>query len=418
MRAEIVTVGTEILLGEILNTNARFLSRECAGLGVDVYHHITVGDNAARLREALLVSRERSDLLIVTGGIGPTPDDITRHVVAEAWDRELKLDEALLERMERFYAQRSLAMHANSRRQALIPEGAVPLPNDVGTAAGFFLQDARGSVACLPGPPAEMETMFSDVLLPILRQRDMLPESSLFSHDILTAGIGEASVATRIGRLLREQSDPTIATYAAEGTVRVRLTTRAESQEEAEEKFAPIVEEISELLGSAVYGHNGDSLAGVVGDMLRSRGLTLALAESCTGGMLGGIITDVPGSSDFFLGGIVCYSNAVKTSTLGVPEQLLVAHGAVSEEVAASMAEGAMEVLGSDAAVAITGIAGPSGGTQEKPVGTVVFAIAGPWGLTTERRRLSGSRDTVRRRSAVYALMRIREHLLECGDNP
>lgn len=412
MRAEIVTVGTEILLGEILNTNARFLSRECAGLGIDVYHHITVGDNAERLRESLLAGRDRSDLVIVTGGIGPTPDDITRHVVSEAWDRELKLDEDLLQQMECFYAQRSLAMHANSRRQALIPEGAVTLPNDVGTAPGFFLRDARGSVACLPGPPAEMETMFSEVLRPVLHEQGMLPDSRLFSHDILTAGIGEASVAARIDRLIRAQSDPTIATYAAEGTVRIRLATRARSREEAEARFAPVVEEISEALGSAVYGHNGDSLPGIVGEMLRSRGLTLGLAESCTGGMLGGMITEVPGSSDYFTGGIVCYSNTIKTAALGVPEELLIAHGAVSEEVAAAMAGGAMKVLGSDVGIAVTGIAGPSGGAKEKPVGTVVFGFGGPWGVTTERRLLSGSRDTVRRRSAVYALMRLREHLL------
>ncbi len=418
IRAEVITVGTEILLGEILNTNARYLSKRCAERGVDIYHHVTVGDNRDRLRECLSVGRSRADLILVTGGIGPTPDDITREAVADVWGRKLSLDPNLLHGMQCFYAQRSLTMSDNNRRQALIPEGAVPLRNEMGTAPGFFLRDAQGSVACLPGPPGEMEAMFSGSLIPLLEECAMLPPTRLFSCDIRTAGIGESALATEIDFLLRGQSDPTIATYAGEGMVRIRLTTRAHTQSEAHEKFAPVICRLEEILGSHIYGFDDETLPGAVGDLLRHRGLTLAVAESCTGGMLAEMITEAPGASDYFSGGIICYANEVKMSALGVGADLLREFGAVSEPVAAGMAEGVMRAMDAGVSVAVTGVAGPAGGSREKPVGTVVFAFGGPWGVVTGRRRFSGSRHRIRRLSAISALVRLRELILQDDGGP
>ncbi len=412
MRAEIITVGTEILLGEIINSNAQYLARQCAGLGLDVYHHISCGDNHRRLREVLEQAMQRSDLILVSGGIGPTPDDITREVVAETWGRELTRDEYLLRDIECAYAERGLSTHENVMRQAQRPCGSVALTNDVGTAPGFLLVDERCSVACLPGPPGELRSMFEVSLLPELEDRFSLPPARLFSRDVLTAGVGEATVATTINSLLRDQSDPTIATYAAEGVVRVRLATRAGSAGEAEEKFAPVLEELQNLLGDGIFGYDDDTLSGAVGGMIAKRGMTLALAESCTGGLLAKMFTDVPGSSEYFLGGTVSYANSVKRDVLGVDENLMIQHGAVSEQVAGAMARGAARQLESDLAVSITGVAGPSGGTEDKPVGTVCFGVYGPWGISTKRRNLSGSRARIRNMSAVFALVLLRRLLL------
>lgn len=412
IRAEVITVGTEILLGEILNTNTRYLSKRCAERGIDVYHHVTVGDNHDRLRECLIAARTRADLILVTGGIGPTPDDITREAVADVWGQKLILDPDLLHRMECFYAHRSLNMTANNKRQALIPRGAVPLKNERGTAPGFFLHDQMGSVACLPGPPDEMEPMFSESLIPLLKKYAMLPSTQLFTRDIRTAGIGESALASEIDSLLRNQSDPTLATYAGEGMVRIRLATRARTPSEAQEKFASVTRRVEEILGSHVYGYDDDSLSGAVGEILRSRELTLAVAESCTGGFLGEMITQTPGASDYFKGGIICYANAVKMGSLGVEEDLLLRHGAVSEPVAAAMAEGVMRALDASVSIAVTGVAGPGGGSDEKPVGTVALAFGGPWGVVTQRRVFSGSRQSIRRISAISALVRLRELIL------
>ncbi len=417
MRAEIITVGTEILLGEVVNTNAQYLARQCAGLGLDVYHHVSCGDNHRRLREVLEVAMHRSDLILISGGIGPTPDDITREVVAETWGRQLTTHEDLVHNIECAYAERGLSRHENVMRQAQMPAGAVPLMNDVGTAPGFLLLDDRCSVACFPGPPEELKKVFQSSLLPRLRESFSLPSTRLFCRDVLTAGVGEATVATVIGRLLREQSDPTVATYAAEGVVRIRLATRASSADEAEEKFAPAISDLRDQLGDDIFGYDDDTLAGAVGELIRDRAMTLALAESCTGGLLAKMFTDIPGSSAYFLGATVSYADRVKLEMLGVKEETILRHGAVSEQVAGEMAGGARKRMGSDLAVSVTGVAGPSGGTEDKPVGTVCFGIAGPWDVVTGGRKFSGSRARIRNLSAIYALVHLRKLLLRqsCG---
>ena len=411
MKAEIIAVGTELLLGEVLNTNAQYLSSQCALLGIDVYHHVTVGDNHRRLESALQQARDRVDLVLVTGGIGPTADDITREAVASAWGRNLVVDPELLDSIKTYFCNRGVEMTHNNESQAMIPEGAFPLENSRGTAPGFYLADDVSAVACLPGPPGELRTMFFDVLVPLLRSRGHLPVSRLYSRDVLTAGIGESTVANILADIIEEQRDPTIGTYSNAGTVRLRLTTRAEDPEEAEKKLAPILEVILDRIGEFVYGYDDDSLAGSLGRELIEKGLTLSSAESCTGGLIARMLTDTPGSSEYFQGGVVPYSNEAKESLISVPKQLMIDHGAVSEEVARAMARGASEALGSDVAVAVTGVAGPGGGTEDKPVGTVCFGFSGPWGTDSERHFFSGDRSGVRRRSAVFALVGLRRRL-------
>jgi len=411
MRAEIIAVGTELLLGEVLNTNAHYLSSRCAELGIDVYHHITVGDNFARLCETLSVGRERSDLLLVTGGLGPTADDISREATAAAWGRPLVTDPDLLDRIRTYFCNRTVEMTANNESQAQMPEGAIALENHRGTAPGFYLADDVGSVACLPGPPGELRAMFEEALLPLLRSRDLIPETRLFSREILTAGIGESTVADKLADLIDAQTQPTIALYSGTGTVRVRLTTRAADAEEANETFVALQGEIGRRIGEYIYGYDGDSLSASVGRDLRERGLTIALAESCTGGSLSGMLTDAAGASDYFLGAIVSYSNAAKEDLLGVPQSLMIEWGAVSEPVAGAMAEGARDVLGADIGISVTGVAGPGGGTEEKPVGTVCFGFSGPWGTETEGHFFTGDRAGVRRRSTIYALVGLRRRL-------
>jgi len=405
MRAEIIAVGTELLLGEVLNTNARYLSSQFARLGIDVYHHVTVGDNFNRLVEALRVARGRSDLVVVTGGLGPTADDITREAVAEAWGCPLVTDETLLEAIRTYFCNRQVEMTKNNQSQAQLPEGAIPLANARGTAPGFYLADTQARVACLPGPPGECRWMFSEVLVPLIGEEGLLPASRLYSRDILTAGIGESTVASRLADIIAAQTDPTIATYSGSGTVRIRLTTRAEGPEKARARLDPVLGEVRDRLGDFIYGYDADTLPGVIGEALKERQLSLSVVESCTGGGLAAMITEVAGSSAYFVGGIVPYSNTVKEKLLNVSKADMVEHGAVSEAVAAAMAAGGATRLGSDVAVAITGVAGPGGGTKEKPVGTVCFGFHGPWGTETERHFFSGDRPGVRRRSNVFALV-------------
>ena len=399
MQAEIVTVGTELLLGEILNTNTQFLSRQCARMGIDVFHHVTVGDNFERLAEGLKNALKRADLVLVTGGLGPTPDDITREVVAHVWEKD----------MVHIPGTRDSADDMRRQRQCMIPEDSIPLDNDAGTAWGFFLSDAQADVACLPGPPAELQSMFDKSLRPLLEDR--APAGRLFSRDILTAGMGESSVASELEDLLREQTDPTIAIYAEEGRVRIRLTTRAEKEKQAEEKLEDTLNQIRQRLDKHIFGYDSDTLSKTVGQLLRDRNETVAVAESCTGGMLGEMFTMVPGASDYFLGGMIAYSNEVKRDLLLVSNKLLCEHGAVSCSVAASMAEGARTQLSSDTAISITGIAGPGGAVPGKPVGTICFGLAGPWGVASERKTFNGNRQYIRKRSVRYALDQLRRHL-------
>ncbi|WP_374712306.1 competence/damage-inducible protein A [Symbiobacterium terraclitae] len=425
MNAELVFVGTELLLGEILNTNAQYLSQQLSLLGVDVYHQQVVGDNAARLRAVLTQALGRADLVIACGGLGPTDDDITREVAAEVAGRALKLDEGLLRGLEAWFATRGRKMTENNRRQCMVPEGAKVLPNDRGTAPGLIIPAPGGKeIVLLPGPPGELQPMFARHVVPYLTARNGGRPMRLVTRTLRFVGIGESALADGLKDLLAGQTDPTIAPYAKTAEVHLRLATRAADQAEGLARIAPVEAEIRARFGRFLYGTDDEDLAAAVGRLLADRGLTLATAESCTGGLVAKRITDVAGSSAYFRMGFVTYASEAKERFLGVPADLIAAHGVVSKPVARAMAQGALERAGADVAVAITGVAGPGGGTPETPVGTVCFGLAArggaedgrgagalPGGAWTERLWLHGDREGVRERAAVHALAMVRRYL-------
>ena len=416
MIAELVFVGTELLLGEILNTNAQYLSGRLAELGIDCYHQATVGDNAARLAGVVRQALERSDLVVLSGGLGPTMDDLTKETVAEVLGRPLVLHEPSWHRIEGFFARLGRQPSDNNRKQAMLPQGARALENDVGTAPGVLVEAAAHTVVLLPGPPGEMKPMFESRVLPYLRERLGDRTVTLVKRTLKFCGIGESAVENRLQDLVGSQSDPNIAPYAKPGEVHLRLSTKARTREEGLARIAPVEEAIRKRLGRYVFGVDEETLESVVGEALRRAGLTLAVAESCTGGLLSRRITDVPGSSRYFLLGAVTYSNEAKQRLLGVSAATLAARGAVSRETAQEMAAGARAAVGADIGLSVTGIAGPGGGTPDKPVGTVHIALVGPRGERHGAHQFSGGRADVRQRSAQTALTELFQYLQEAGN--
>lgn len=413
MIAELLFVGTELLLGEILNSNAQYLGERMALLGIDVYYQTAVGDNAERLAQVFRQALERSDLVIASGGLGPTMDDITRDVAAEVTGHPLQLDESLLTELQAWFAGRGRPMSENNTRQCMVPQGARPMRNDRGTAPGLIIPAPGGkAIILLPGPPIELRPMFEQQVVPYLTEQLGGVPLTLVSRTLRFVDIGESSLEDQLKDLMAAQTDPTIAPYAKTAEVHLRLATKAVDQVEGLRRIEPVEAEIRQRLGQHIYGLDATTLEEAVGDLLRERGLWLTLAESCTGGLVAKRITDVPGSSAYLGAGFVTYSNEAKQRFLGVPAGLLDEHGAVSEPVALAMAKGALERAGADVAVAISGIAGPDGGTTEKPVGTVCFALAAKDGAWAHTARFWGSRSDVRDRSAVFALAMIRRYLL------
>ncbi|BDG60529.1 competence/damage-inducible protein A [Caldinitratiruptor microaerophilus] len=421
MRAELVFVGTELLLGEILNTNAQYLSRRLAELGVDVYYQVTVGDNPERLEGALRQAIGRADVVLTSGGLGPTDDDLTREVAAALSGRPLREDPAVLAEIAAWFERAGRPMTANNRRQAMVPEGATVLPNPVGTAPGLIVPVGEPrqpggeppALVLMPGPPPELTRMFEDHVVPYLTRRMGGTPLRLFTRTLRFCGIGESALADAVQDILAAQTDPTIAPYAKPGEVHLRLATKAADAAIAEARFAPVVEAIRQRVGQHLFGTDETTLEQAVGDLLRQRGWTLALAESCTGGLVAKRITDVPGSSAYFLAGYVTYSNAAKMDVLGVPAETLAQHGAVSEATVRAMAEGARRRSGATVAVSVSGIAGPGGGTPEKPVGTVWIGLAYPGGVRARQFLFRGSRDHIRQVTAQYALAYLWAHLRE-----
>lgn len=416
MIVECVFVGTELLLGEILNTNAQYLSQRLAELGIDQYFQVTVGDNPDRLEATLRQALSRADVVITSGGLGPTPDDITREVAARVTGRPLRLDPGVLAEVEGWFRRTGRTMPENNRRQALVPEGATVLPNPVGTAPGLIVPAGDGSgkaLILLPGPPHELQRMFTDHVVPYLTSRLGDRPLRLFSRILRFCGIGESALAELLGEDLLTRSDPTVALYAKVGEVHLRLATKAATPEEAEGRFAPVLAAIRERAGRYLYGTDATDLETAVGALLRERGETLALAESCTGGLVAQRITAVPGASAYFLAGYVTYSNEAKVEVLGIPREVLAAHGAVSEATVRAMATGARERSGATWAVSISGIAGPTGGTPEKPVGTVWIGLAGPGVVEARRYQFRGSRQEIRQWAAQTALALLWSHLRE-----
>ena len=373
--AEIISVGTELLLGNIANTDAQMLSEGLSTLGIDVYYHTVVGDNPQRLKEALEIARKRSNIIITTGGLGPTYDDLTKQTICAEFGRALELHEDIWQGIQDYFAKRMKtgAITENNKQQAMLPVGCTVFDNPVGTAPGCGFEEGGVHVLMLPGPPYECRYMFQHRAVPYLQD---LTHEKIFSHEIRIFGMGESQVEALLHDIMVESANPTLAPYAKTGECMLRATAKARTREEAEAMLAPMIEKVKGILGNVIYGVDVGSLEEAVFQLLRERGKTLSAAESCTGGLIAKRLTDLPGSSAVFKGGVVSYTNAVKESVLGVPHQLLEEYGAVSEPVARAMAEGCRKVCGSDLAVAVTGVAGPDSDERGNPVGLAFIALA------------------------------------------
>lgn len=413
--AEIVTIGTEMLLGDLVDTNSAWLSRNLAALGVSLYRHTTVGDNPERIVGALKEAVGRSDLVLTTGGLGPTSDDLTNQCLAEVAGREMVEYPEAREHVDKMFERFGRKPSPSNYKQALFPQGTTPIPNPRGTAMGALLEVEGTLVATLPGVPVEMRGMFEETLEPLIRARS---EGSIVSRTLWFAGIGESALAEQVQDFL-DASDPTVAPLAGQGKVRLRITTRAGTPEEAQKKLEPVAAEILTRLGDYFFGEDDETLEGNLGRLLAERGETLAVAESCTGGLLAKRLTDAPGSSAFFTEGLVTYSNEAKERWLGVPHDLIEGHGAVSEAVARAMAEGVREPSRADYGLSVTGIAGPDGGSEEKPVGLVYVGLADRDETVVEKVNLTAfarSREAIRERSANRALDLLRQRVVERAD--
>lgn len=408
VRAELVMIGTELLLGQTVDTNAAYMAEQLAANGINVYFKATVGDNWTRLAGVLTQALTRADVVITSGGLGPTDDDLTREVVSAVLRRPLVEDEQALQTIESWFRNSGRTMPASNRKQALVPEGARVITNGHGTAPGFIVEHDGKLIVSVPGVPHEMRAMVENGVLPYLRRHFQL-EGTLYSRNLKFYGIGESALEEKLRDLFRS-TNPTVAPYAGMGEVKVRLTTRARSAEEAEQMFAPVEQEIIRRVGEYMYGVGDDTMEIVAGRALREAGWTVALAESCTGGLVAKRLTDVPGSSTYFLGGVVAYSNDAKMQLLGVSEDALREHGAVSAQVAEEMAAGAARRFGATIGVSVTGIAGPDGGSEAKPVGLVFIGCAVRGKVHSYRFQFSGDRERVRRWTAQAALDVIRRH--------
>ncbi|MGB3788238.1 MAG: competence/damage-inducible protein A [Phormidesmis sp.] len=411
--AEIICVGTELLLGDILNSNVQYLAQQLASLGIAHHYQTVVGDNPTRIKQAVAIACDRAHLIILTGGLGPTPDDLTLASLAEFFDIPLIERPEIVTNLEEKFAKRGQTLTQTSRRQALLPEGADILPNPVGSAPGVIWLPRLGlTVMTFPGVPWEMKAMWEMTAAPYLRANGWA-NGVIHSRTLNFWGIGESALAQKVESLLATDN-PTVAPYALGGKVILRISARAESVAAANELIDPVATQIRELTGDACYGQDDEALADAVGRLLGARSQTLSVAESCTGGSLGGLITAVPGSSSYFWGGVISYDNRVKQQVLGVDEAVLIRCGAVSAEVAAAMASGVRDRLGTDWALSITGIAGPGGGSAEKPVGLVYIGLASAQGIKTEKHLFGSeaSRDLIRQRSACSALNLLRMELL------
>jgi len=408
-RAELIAVGTEIVIGQIHNGHAREISQELAKHGMYVYYHSAVGDNEARIIETFSIASRRSNAVIATGGLGPTQDDLTKEALAKFLGRRLVLSQEALAEVESYFQRRGRPMPEQNRKQALVIEGGEWIPNPNGTAPGQYVFDNGVHYFLLPGPPLEMRPMLQNYVIPRLVDH-FGGTRKLVSRILHFCGIGESDVDARIADLTCKDN-PTVAPYAGEGEMVLRITASGPTEEACWELIRPVEEELRRRFAPFIYGVDDDSLASVVLRRLRETGSTLAVAESCTGGMLAEMITDVPGSSAAFVGGVVAYDNRVKASVVGVHAETLAAHGAVSEPTARELAEGVREKLGATYGIGVTGIAGPGGGTPEKPVGLVYVGLAGPRGSRVYELRLRGSRAQIRIRSCKQALWRLWQEL-------
>lgn len=411
--AEIISVGTELLLGNILNSNAQFIAQQLAQLGIPHYYQTVVGDNPDRLKHAISIACERSQILIFTGGLGPTPDDLTTETIADFFNAPLVENSEVVADITQKFAQRGREMTDNNRKQALIPQGAEILYNPVGSAPGIIWQPRSGvTILTFPGVPTEMKEMWRQIAVPYLKSQGWGQEI-IVSRILKFWGLAESSLAEKVADFFDLQN-PTVAPYANFGEVKLRISAKASSEEAAYQIIAPVEEQLRQIGGLDCYGSDEDTIASVIGELLTITQTTLSVAESCTGGGLGQLLTSVPGSSRYFWGGVISYDNSVKQSLLGVDPEILAQHGAVSEIVAQQMAVGIRSRLNTTWGISITGVAGPDGGTEIKPVGLVYIGLAGPDDQVTSFAHQFGERgrEWVRHVSACSAIDHLRRKLL------
>lgn len=414
LTAEILSIGTELLLGDITNTDAQAIAQELGALGINVYFQTVVGDNPERIRRAVEIAKSRADLIVTTGGLGPTYDDITKQTLAESFGLPLEMHEPTVERIRSYFERRGGTMTENNLLQAVLPRGCTVLENDWGTAPGVAFEANGKVVVMLPGPPRECEPMLRERVLPYLKK---FSDAALVSRNIRVVGLGESAMEYRLHDRIVSMTNPTVAPYAKTFECLLRVTARAETSEEARAMTEPVVEEICRELGDVVYGVDADSLESVVFELLRSRGLTLAAAESCTGGMFGERFTSVPGASEVYRGGVCSYSNDLKVNLLGVDAGLIERLGAVSAEVAQQMAEGVRRACGADIGIGITGVAGPAE-SERKPAGLVYIAVADAAGVAVRELHLGRGRERVRTGAVVSTLDLVRRRVLGLPVNP
>lgn len=407
MNSEIICVGTELLLGDVVNTNAADIARGLAHLGINVYHHEVVGDNPGRLRECLKDAFSRSDIVLLTGGLGPTYDDLTKETVAAHFNRKLVMDEASLATIEGFFKRVGREMTDNNRKQAMMPEGSIILQNPNGTAPGCIIEGEDRKIAVMmPGPPREMRPMFDGPVTDYF-QRRFGGDGVLVSRTINFFGVGESALEARLKDMLINATNPTIAPYAKTAECQLRVTARAATEQEARKLIDPVVQQIMAVYPDDIYGFDYHTINEAVVDVMTEKKLTFSCAESCTGGLVAQRIVDVPGASAMFLGGVVAYSNALKQAALGVSEETLRTHGAVSRECALEMARGVRKLTGADIGVSTTGVAGPAGGTERAPVGRVYVAVVSENGEEVRALNLArgraDDRENIRYTSSSHA---------------
>lgn len=408
MNGEIIAVGTELLLGNVVNTNASYLAAKLADLGINVYYQSVIGDNSQRLREIITLAFSRSDLIITTGGMGPTYDDLTKETIAEYFGVPLEVHQPSLAKIRDYFAKRPNKMTANNEKQALMPKGAIIFDNPSGTAPGCALEKDGKIAILLPGPPSEMQLMFESAVEDYLRK---FSQTTLVSQTLYLFGIGESTVESLLKEMMTTAQNPTIAPYANNGEVLLRITAQAKDEAQGNALIKPVIDAISEKVGSYIYGINVNNLQTAVVQKLIAHQKTAATAESCTGGLISKLLTDIPGSSQAFYGGVCAYTNNIKANVLSVSPEILERYTAVSEQTALAMAQGVRNLLHTDYAVSTTGIAGPGGASEDQPVGLVYLAVVGENYTYTQKLNINfgplTTRDAIRQYAAKAALYQL-----------
>lgn len=409
MKAEILAVGTELLMGQIANTNAQYISAKLPDVGIGVYYHDVVGDNPERLKQCLNLALSRSDVIIMTGGLGPTQDDLTKETVAATVNRKLMLDQESLDKMTTFFNRLNRTMTQNNIKQAYLPEGSIIIRNRNGTAPGCIIEEGGKIIVMLPGPPSEMKPMFDETVLPYFASKS---EYRMESRFLRIFGIGESAMEDKLIDMIDAQTNPTIAPYAKDGEVTLRITARYPKDSTGEDIITPVENEIRKRLGDAVYSNENKNLEEVAAQLLLKSKMTISFAESCTGGLLAEKLTEIPGISSVFDRAIVTYSNRSKVEELGVNQETIDKYGAVSAQTAREMSEGIRKKASTDIGISVTGIAGPDGGTPGKPVGLVFISLACEDGVEVKKLELWGSRNRIRNVAALHVYDMLRRHLI------